>query len=254
MFYLTLPSNSSSSYFPGNVVSDYTTKLPKEINLEGDWEVGLAEISYPHSWYTVPILQNDYFISYRNDGITLLMHADPGYYKTPKILIKNLMSSLTRNLERQGATSEFDLKFDDMMRRVRLQINKGFSGDLRFSRSLGKLLGLGAFRYLDSTNTIGQKIADTRQGFYSMYLYCNIVEPRVVGDVLAPLLSVIPVRGDNGDYIHQRYEKIQYYPLLTKNFGEIHITLRDDQGQRVKFEGGKVVVTLHFRRRKLSDL
>ena len=126
-------------------MSDYTTKLPKEINLEGDWEVGLAEISYPHSWYTVPILQNDYFISYRNDGITLLMHADPGYYKTPKILIKNLMSSLTRNLERQGATSEFDLKFDDMMRRVRLQINKGFSGDLRFSRSLGKLLGLGAF-------------------------------------------------------------------------------------------------------------
>ena len=254
MFYLTLTSNSSLSYFPGNVESDYTTKLPKEINLEGDWEVDLTEISYPHIWYTVPILQNDYFISYRNEDITLRIHADPGYYKNPKILIKTLMSSLTRNQERQGSTSEFDLKFDDMMRRVRLQINKGFSGDFWFSKSLGKLLGLGAFRYFDSTNTIGQKIADTRLGFYSMYLYCNIVEPRVVSDVLAPLLSVIPVRGDNGDYIHQRYEKIQYYLLLTKNFREIHVTLRDDQGQRIKFEGGKVVVTLHFQRRKLSDL
>ena len=124
MFYLNLPSNSSLSYFPGNVVSDYTTKLPKEINLEEDWEVGLAEISYLHSWYMVPILQNDYFISYRNDEITLRIHADPGYYKNPKILIKNLMSSLTRNLERQGATSKFDLKFDDMMRKTLLEVMK----------------------------------------------------------------------------------------------------------------------------------
>ena len=147
MFYLTLPSNSLSSYFPGNVVSDYTTKLPKEINLEGDWEVGLAEISYPHNWYTVPILQNDYFISYQNEDIILRIHADPSYYKIPKILIKNLMSSLTRNPERQGATSEFDLKFDGMTRRAQLQINKSFSGDLWFSKSLGKLLGLGAFQY-----------------------------------------------------------------------------------------------------------
>ena len=61
-------------------MSDYTTKLPKEVNLEGDWEVGLAEISYPQNWYTVLILQNDYFISYRNEDIILRMHADPGYY------------------------------------------------------------------------------------------------------------------------------------------------------------------------------
>ena len=52
-------------------MSEYVTKLPKEINLEGDWEVGLAEISYPHSWYSVPILQNNYFILYRNGDILL---------------------------------------------------------------------------------------------------------------------------------------------------------------------------------------
>ena len=49
MFYLTLPSNSSMNYFP----THYTTKLPKILDLDGAWEIGLAEIQYPHSWYNV---------------------------------------------------------------------------------------------------------------------------------------------------------------------------------------------------------
>ena len=46
-FYVTLPSNSSIEYYPNNTVARYTTKLANKIELEGDWEVGLAEISMP---------------------------------------------------------------------------------------------------------------------------------------------------------------------------------------------------------------
>ena len=53
MFYLTLPSNSSMNYCPNNTLTHYTTKLPKITNLDGAWEIGLAEIQYPHSWYSV---------------------------------------------------------------------------------------------------------------------------------------------------------------------------------------------------------
>ena len=42
-----LPSNSSSKYFPNNTISNYTTKLPQTIELDGEWEVGLAEIMIP---------------------------------------------------------------------------------------------------------------------------------------------------------------------------------------------------------------
>jgi hypothetical protein len=31
----------------------YTTKLPKIMDLDGGWEIGLAEIQFPHSWYNV---------------------------------------------------------------------------------------------------------------------------------------------------------------------------------------------------------
>ena len=51
--YLTLPSNSSMNYFPSNTLTHYTTKLPKIMDLDGTWQIGLAEIHYPHSWYNV---------------------------------------------------------------------------------------------------------------------------------------------------------------------------------------------------------
>jgi len=46
-FYVTLPSDSSGSYFPANTIADFRTKLATPIELEHDkWEVGLVEISY----------------------------------------------------------------------------------------------------------------------------------------------------------------------------------------------------------------
>ena len=52
-FYVTLPSDSSSKYFPENKVSHFYTRLPTPIELRGDWEVGLVEFKYPHTLYLV---------------------------------------------------------------------------------------------------------------------------------------------------------------------------------------------------------
>jgi hypothetical protein len=53
MFYLTLPSNISMDYFPNNTLASFTTRLPEMLDLDGSWEIELAEIQYPHSWYNV---------------------------------------------------------------------------------------------------------------------------------------------------------------------------------------------------------
>ena len=34
-------------YYPQNTVAQYTTKLNSSIELDGDWEIGLTEISFP---------------------------------------------------------------------------------------------------------------------------------------------------------------------------------------------------------------
>jgi len=95
---------------------------------------------------------------------------------------------------------------------------------------------------------------DINQGLYAIYNYCDLLEHRVVGDTLAPLLSIVPVEGQHGDTVYRRYEKMHYFPVQKKNFDDIHITLRDDQGAVVPFKIGKVLVPLHFRKQKQSEL
>jgi len=49
-FHVTLPSDSSTDSYPNNTASRFTVKLPDRIELDGDFEVGLAEFMYPHTW------------------------------------------------------------------------------------------------------------------------------------------------------------------------------------------------------------
>ena len=46
-FYVVLPSNSSMQYFAENTTTHFVTKLPKEVQLHGDWVVALTEIQIP---------------------------------------------------------------------------------------------------------------------------------------------------------------------------------------------------------------
>jgi len=45
-FYMTLASNNSMDYYPQDTVVQYSTKLNGQIKLDGEWEVGLTEISF----------------------------------------------------------------------------------------------------------------------------------------------------------------------------------------------------------------
>lgn len=57
-FYLTLPSDNSLNFYPDNKISNFKTRLPTPLELKGEWEVGLAEFIYPHTWYNVNCQNN----------------------------------------------------------------------------------------------------------------------------------------------------------------------------------------------------
>ena len=69
-----------------------------------------------------------------------------------------------------------------------------------------------------------------------------------VGDIKAPLLRVVDSGGGTGDVVTRYYERPRYIPLQKKNFEAIQIVIRDDLGEKIQFESGKVLLTLHFRR------
>ena len=78
-FYLTLPSNSSMDYYPNNTVAQYTTKLNRVIELDGDWEIGLTEISIPSHVHNV-IEGQCYFNIYLADVFFYPINVTPGDY------------------------------------------------------------------------------------------------------------------------------------------------------------------------------
>jgi hypothetical protein len=41
-------------------------------------------------------------------------------------------------------------------------------------------------------------VADVKKGLNSLYVYCPLVEPRMVGDVQVPLLRIVPMEGRDG--------------------------------------------------------
>lgn len=85
-----------------------------------------------------------------------------------------------------------------------------------------------------------------------MFVYCDIIEPRIVGDVYTPLLRVIQACGKTnaipGETAMKTLSPPHYIPLLLTNFRTIEINIRDHLGRPIPFESGTLTVTLHFRR------
>ena len=93
-------------------------------------------------------------------------------------------------------------------------------------------------------------VADLKKGLHSLYVYCPLVVPRMVGYAQVPLLGIVPVEGRDGEMITRVFDPKQYCPLLQRRFQTVYIDIRDDTGSIVPFERGRVVVTLHCRKRK----
>jgi hypothetical protein len=79
-------------------------------------------------------------------------------------------------------------------------------------------------------------VADVRKRLNSVYVYCLLVEPRMVGDAQVPLLRIVPVERRDGEMITRVFNPKQYFPLLQRRFQTVEIDIRDDTGSLVPFE------------------
>ena len=94
-FYLTLPSNASIKMYPNNTLAHYITDLPRRIDLTGEWECGLAEIQYPHTWYNIGMYDTWFFLNETIAmGLTPSAKISAGYYKSPMTLMNHVNKGL----------------------------------------------------------------------------------------------------------------------------------------------------------------
>lgn len=245
-FYLTLPSDSSMSYFPENKISHFVVRLSKSIELQGNWEVALVEFIYPHTWYNVNSKNN--LIGFDlNDGKELGRRIPPGFYESVPQILKAITIKDHEN--------KIYFQYNPVTKRVRINVKN--NARVILHDGLAQMLGFDPCEIasIDENLEITEDspyVADPCAHYRVLMLYSDIVEPQVVGDVLAPLLRIVNVTGKDGEVVSIQYDRPHYLPVSRKMIDTLEIVIRSHTGELMPFERGRTYVKLHFRQKYLS--
>ena len=193
---------------PNNTLAQYITNLPRRISLSGVWECGITEIHYPHSWYNVRNAR----LTVEHDGnVETDAYIEDGYYDSPKALAKKLAGDKPGRVKfsYEPVTQKF-------VANVKSEITFTLYGDLP------DILGFGAGTGDSSSTSIvsstrsmvvrGYSIVDLRRGFESPFVNSSIVEPRIVGEKIAPLLRIVPITVSHGEMVTARFDHSSTFP------------------------------------------
>ena len=209
-FYLTLPSNASMDVFPNNKIGSYHVKFPQTFDLNGEWEVGLYSISYPNTWYTLQKHKNHIYYS-TDGGITFYNSAivDYGYYTTMPELIKSINAAMKKELTNTNITFAYNL------RTHKVKVTLAAKHYVALLGPMAKILGFGGDDIKIQKSKESPYVAELHS-ITSIYIYCNIVQPQIVGNTMVPLLRTIPVTGNSGDVITKTFSTCPCRPNLSK--------------------------------------
>ena len=235
-FYLALPSNASMDVYPDNKIGNYRVKLPQTFDLNGEWEVGLYSVNYPNTWYTLQFQQNHIYYS-TDGGKTFWSSAivDYGYYTSIPELVESINTAMKKEL---GDDKNIKFSFNPRTHKVKVTLAKNYCVGLYGGSE--RILGFGGGGDLKIRKSQESPYVADLHTITSIYVYCNIVQPQIVGNTTVPLLRSIAVSGNSGNIITETFNNIQYVPVQTKSFENIEILLRTDTGDPVPFERGKV--------------
>jgi hypothetical protein len=305
--YLTLPSNGRD--FPSNKTSNYRVRLanPVELGGAGEWECGLAQIDYPHSFDNVARdrsaaggggLPDNRFVvklaatelaksekrsqSAKEYRLKLRFAVPAGSYDTVDGLVEAINNSIAKtdfdartvakyNSKRARSPAKLEklvkwynrkrladgppvfAAYNPGVRRIHFN-NKWGINSLLFSPKLQYILGVAGERWvrLFPSGYVTDYPPDLTAGFNTLFIYCNLIEPQIVGNALTPLLRTVAIEGKQGDFVSSIFPSPHYVKVQTKTFDTVDIAVKNDQGQDVRFNYGKVIVKLHLRRVKPS--
>jgi hypothetical protein len=237
--------------YPNNTAAQFQTKLSSKMELEGDWEVGLVEISCPNEFYNVDENQCNFVLCGNSIDSAKVYKVQADYYRT----IDDLLDVINNFTAIEGITLTFqDNGRNGVRNRIRL-VNES-DKIIKFNVDLAMKIGFSSEMQYGLGTHISRADFDLNyQETSMMYVYCDVLEHVTVGDVKAPLIRIVNVkRNRNGGNMHSVLNPPIYVPLQKKHFDTIEVNLMTDTGQPVAFKDGKSVVVVEFRRVRPSIL
>jgi hypothetical protein len=290
-FYVTLPSSSSQTIYPNNTLGDYTVQLSKEYNLDGEWEVALVEMFYPHTFKNISDGKNilNVSIGKGQDIEEYTVKVYPGYYANGEELADGINSAIQKTLPR-GATDSLAFYFDVHSRTFTIFIkNRRTNVSAPEGSQIGEYTGMVPNQEYRIKKIVDKSIPDKDMDVFlnlknekkesvekyiyqkrsyigrvelneettlptisTLWVYSDIADYSNVGKIMSPLLKIIHVRGgQRGKVIHETFVRPHYISVAKRTFHSINIVSTNSIGDRIDFQFGEVIVMLHFRRRKV---
>ena len=262
-FTTMLVSNASGELFPNNTLSSFTNFLTEQVNLEGQWEVAISEISYPSMYQNITEGKLKFFEE-KFSKSTSTYNLEPGLYTS----ITDIVEAINRLIQERNNHSEtcITVKVPRKTQKVVILLVNDTSGLAFCSTDLGHIFG----------NNVGNEFGVLMIGkgphepefaydivlIHSLMIYSDLVEYRIVGDTKAPLLRCFPFisKLNGGDIIttgqymnYQTFSNLQFRPLLKNSFHSIHIYLRDTSGEKIPFVS-VAITRLVWMFRKVSNI
>ena len=234
--------------------------------------MGLVELHYPHTWENIEVDSNRTIRIWipGEQGLlplTSSFQLPPANYDTESGLVEAInkavydeVFSFQGDEELVESSKKYWLKQRDDLGLVlllryskknnRIKIKTPYpTCSISFPPLLQYILGFGSEQWVSINRSILAKYPpDLTAGFNSIYVYCDLVEPQVIGNTLAPILRIASIEGKNGDFINKIFLTPHYCRLRTRTFDSVEISLKTDTNDLIKFNFGKVIAKVHLRK------
>ena len=258
-----LVSNASGELFSNNTLSFFTKFLPEQVNLEGQWEVAISEISYPSMHRDITEGKRKFFDRKLSKSMSTY-NLEPGLYTS----ITDFVEAMNTLIQERNNHNEncITVIFSRRTQKVVITLANDTSGlafcstylGHNFDNNVGKEFGV----LMIGKGPHEPEFAYDIVRIHSLINYCNLVEYNIVvytkAFLLRCFLSISKLKeGDiitAGQYMnYQTFSNLQFRPLLKNSFHIKHIDLRDPSGEKIPFKPvGITHLVLMFR--KVSNI
>ena len=137
-FTIELISNASGKLFPDNTLSSFTNFLPKQVNLERQWEVAISEISYPSMYQNITEGKFKFF-DMKLSKSTSTYSIEPGLYTSITDIVE-AMNTLVQERNNHNETC-ITVKVSRRTQKVVMMLANDSSGFEICSTDLGHIFG-----------------------------------------------------------------------------------------------------------------
>ena len=105
-----------------------------------------------------------------------------------------------------------------------------------------------AFTAAKSWEFMAPRQLDLSVGNQILYVYSSVADFSLLGSEKAQILRTLAIDGRYGHVKTERFDIGHYVPVLPSQFEKIQITIANELGENARFQSGKSLVKLHFRK------